>query len=934
MSGVFFRIKSHLPGGIGMSLSLFLLLGMFFSCTVRAVTETVQLKNLRTEMLTDPDGIGSVNPRLSWELAGDQRGIEQTAYQVMVASTPQKLANDEGDLWNSGKVESDQSIHVVYQGEPLGSRTKCYWKVKVWSKNGESAWSEPAYWSMGLMNYKDWSGRWIGLDRSFDWESEEKYSRLAARYFRKEFKAEKEIKSASAYIIGLGLYELYLNGEKVGDQVLAPGPTDYVKNVKYNAFDVTEHLKQGDNAIGVVLGNGRYFSMRLYKPYKVRHYGYPKMLFQLEVEYSDGSKQILKTDESWKVTADGPIRTNNEYDGEEYDARKEMPGWNKTGFDDSKWLPVEYVHAPGGEYEAQMNENMKVMKTLKPVSINQVRPGTFILDMGQNMVGWVKMKVRGSRGDKVTLRFAEILDEKGELAVANLRDARATDVYTLKGGEEEIWEPSFVYHGFQFVEVTGYPGTPRVDDFEGRVVYDGMETTGSFETSNRIINQVFENAWWGIAGNYKGMPVDCPQRNERQPWMGDRTMSAYGESFLFDNAKHYAKWLDDIMYSQKADGSIPDVAPAFWNYYSDNMTWPGTYLMVAEMLYRQYGDARSVNKHYPHMKKWLEYMRDRYMTPEYIVTKDSYGDWCAPPATIEEGRGRSANVKYPSKLISTAYYYHFMQMMQRFAEITGNQADIPGYQEIAEKVKNGFNKEFFNADSAFYGDNTLTDNLLPLAFRMAPEDRHDEVFENVVRIIEVENNGHLSSGVVGMQWLMRVLTDNGRPDLAFKLATSTTYPSWGYMVENGATTIWELWNGNTAAPNMNSYNHVMMLGDLLIWYYENVAGIRSSPDHPGFRKIEMKPEIPDGLDFVKASYRTPYGPVVSEWQKESGKFKWNISVPGNAKAIVYLPARSKNDVKESGEVVSSAKGVKFLEMKGDRAVLEVGSGEYALESVL
>ncbi|TXK33905.1 Bacterial alpha-L-rhamnosidase [Pontibacter qinzhouensis] len=888
----------------------------------------VQLENLRCEMLQNPEGIDVTTPRLSWEITGKQRNIEQTAYQVLVASTPEKLAANEGDLWNSGKVNASQSVHVQYAGKRLNSRDECYWKVKTWTSNGESSWSAPAYWSMGLLHYGDWVGRWIGMDKLSPWDQEERFSRLSARYFRKEFEAPKEIKKAKVYIIGLGLYELYLNGQRIGDQVLAPAPTDYSENVKYNTFDVTKQLKSGKNAIGTVLGNGRFYTMRQYKAYKNKTFGYPKMLLNLVIEYTDGTTEKIRTDESWKVTADGPIRTNNEYDGEEYDARKEMPGWNAVGFDAGKWLQAEYVQEPTGEFEAQMNEHMKVMETLKPVSVKQLKPGTYIVDMGQNMVGWLKMKVQGKSGDKVTFRFAEVLNEKGEVALENVRDAKVTDVYTLKGGGEEVWEPSFVFHGFRYVEVSGFPGKATVNNFDGQVVYDAMQTVGSFKTSNSIINQVYENSYWGIRGNYKGMPLDCPQRNERQPWLGDRPTIAYGESFIFDNGKLYAKWLDDIQYAQKADGSIPDVAPAFWRYYSDNMTWAGTYLMVADMLHQQYGNVKPIEKHYPSMKKWLQYMQNLYMDENYIMTKDSYGDWCAPPATIEDGRGMNANVKYPSKLISTAYHYYYLQMMQRFARLTGNEGDMAGYQALAEKVRAGFNDEFFNAEGAFYGENKLTDNLLALYFGLVPEEQKGALVNTIVQIIEVENKGHLSTGVVGTQWIMRSLTDFGRPDLAYKLATNTTYPSWGYMVANGATTIWELWNGNTAAPTMNSYNHVMMLGDLVSWYYEDLAGIKSSREQTGFKLIEMKPLLVDGLDFVNASYHSMYGLIKSDWKKEKKRFTWKISVPANTKAIVYIPASSEKNVTEGGKKTSSATGVKFLRMEGDRAVYELGSGDY------
>lgn len=902
----------------------------------------LQLSNLRCELLHNPQGIDVLNPRLSWELSGDRRGLEQTAYHILVASSAEKLAAGEGDLWDSGKVDTSQSVQVAYAGKPLKSRDECYWKVKTWTQNGESDWSEPAHWSMGLLHYVDWGSRWIGLDRAFPWDREDQWSRLSARYFRKEFNTSeneengeaKDIVKAKAYIMGLGLYELYINGERIGDQVLAPAPTDYTQGVKYNTFDITDQVKVGTNAVGTVLGNGRYYTMRQdYKPYKIKTFGYPKMLIVIDIEYTDGSRQTIKANDSWKVTADGPIRSNNEYDGEEYDARKEMPGWNQVGFDDSEWLKAEYVQEPRGDFEAQMNEHMRVVETIKPVSIRELKPGVHIMDMGQNMVGWVKMKVSGQRGDSVKLRFAESLQESGELFVANLRDARVTDVYTLKGEGEESWEPSFVYHGFRFVEISNYPGTPTVDDFEGRVVNDDMQETGTFESSNKTLNQVYQNAYWGIRGNYKGMPVDCPQRNERQPWLGDRTTGAYGESFLFGNAKLYAKWLDDIEQSQKADGSIPDVAPAFWRYYGDDVTWPGTYLTVANMLYEQFGDQRSVEKHYDSMKKWIYYMRDRYMN-DYTIAKDRYGDWCVPPESKELIHSQDPARKTDGEVLATATYYYMLDLMQRFAHITNQPQDAKEFAALAEKVKEAFNEKFYDPEKKQYSNNTVTANILPLSHGMVPEGDRDGVFQNIVDKTMIENNGHISTGVIGTQWLMRGFTNNGRPDIAYQIATNRTYPSWGYMAENGATTIWELWNGNTANPGMNSQNHVMLLGDLLVWYYENLAGIKTDKEHPAFKQIEMKPLMIEDLDYVNASYHSLHGLIKSSWKKDGQQFSWNISVPGNSKAIVHIPAGSKNELTEGGKKLSRVEGVKFLRMEDGRAVLEVGSGDYSFAASL
>ncbi|MFD1771987.1 alpha-L-rhamnosidase [Sphingobacterium suaedae] len=880
--------------------------------------------DLRCELQTNPTDITIQEPRLGWKIVADERRVMQTAYRIIVSSSLDLLQEDVGDLWDSGKITSSNSTAVLYAGKDLSSRTGVFWKVKTFTNVGESDWSMPASWTMGLLHYKDWTGRWIGFDK-YQQQDDEATGTLAARYLRKEFTVQKKVKQATAYIIGLGLYEWYLNGKKIGDQVLAPAPTDYTHNIKYNVFDVTQQLQEGKQALGVVLGNGRFYAMRQAKPYKVKTFGFPKLLFQLLLTYTDGSVEVIKTDDSWKGTTDGPIVANNEYDGEQYDARKELTGWTKIGYDDSRWQKAEYVQEPGGNYEAQRIGHMKVMQDLQPISVLKKGSGKYLLDFGQNFSGWVKMRVRGKRGQQVTLRFAESLTEDGNLFTTNLRDAKATDVYILHGEGEEIWEPRFTYHGFRYVEVEGYPGNAQKADFIGRFVYDDIETVGHFSSSNSVLNQIHKNAWWGIASNYKGMPVDCPQRNERQPWLGDRPMSAYGENFLFDNANFYAKWLEDIRLSQKEDGAIPDVAPAFWRYYSDNISWPGTYIMVADMLYQQTADARIVEKHYPAMKKWMHYMRVRYMDESGILTKDSYGDWCFPPATIEEGRGKIADKKYPSALISSAYYYYLLQRMVEFSVLTRNEQDSSEFVHLASQLKNNFNRKFYKGNGS-YGANTLTDNLLPMRFGIVTENEKEKLAQRIAAIIEKENHGHLSTGVVGTQWIMRTLTDMGRADLAYRIASNKTYPSWGYMIENGATTIWELWNGNTAHPKMNSQNHVMMLGDLLIWYYENLAGIKSAQN--GFQVVEMKPSFVEGLDHVDARYKGLYGEIVSSWKKIGNTLQWTISIPANSRANVFLPTNDVHTISEGGKQITKHDDMEVLGQEAGTVQVAIGSGTY------
>jgi len=893
----------------------------------------IRVTNLRCELLTDPEGIDIASPRLSWEITGDGRGIQQNAFHVLVASSPEKLNAGEGDLWDSKTVKSNASVNVPYGGKTLESRAVCYWKVKVTTNRGTSEWSEPASWSMGLLNPADWQAKWTGLDKSFKGDVvDQSNTRLAARYFRKEFEAPQKPVKATVYVSGLGFYKLFINGTTIGNQEFAPTPTDYSKVVKYNTFDVTNELIPGKNVIATTLGNGRYFTMRYdRRNLNVRHFGFPKMILQLELTYADGSKQTVVSDNSWKVTADGPIRANNEFDGEEYDATMEMPGWNTIGFDDANWLQAELVDAPEGNIEAQMNRNIRVMETIRPVAITQPKTGMYILDMGQNMVGWVAMNVKGKAGDQVKLRFAEVLKEDGTLYLDNIRGALVTDLYTLKSSETEIFEPVFTYHGFRFVEITGYPGTPTVNDFEGKVLYDEMELTGQFETSDQTLNQIYKNAYWGIRGNYRGMPTDCPQRDERMGWLGDRAVGSHGESFIFGNNNLYAKWLDDIAQSQREDGSVPDVAPNYWSVYSDNMTWPGAFIIIANMLYEQFGNKEPIVKHYDPMKKWMSYMREKYMK-DNIMTKDTYGDWCMPPESPELIHSQDPARKTDAAVLGTTFYYRMLFLLERFANLLNKPDDARAFADEAVVVKNAYNEKYFNKEMAQYSNNTVTANLLSLCYGMVPGGYEDKVFQNIVDKTEKDFDGHVSTGLVGIQWLMRGLSDRGRADLAFRIATNRDYPSWGFMIEHGATTIWELWNGNTADPAMNSHNHVMLLGDLIVWFYEYLAGIQNAPGSVAFEKIVMRPYPVDGLNYVKASYHSLHGLIKSSWQKTSSAFQWEITVPGNTTATVYIPARDKAQVTEGGQNASSAKGVKFLKIEGDYAVYEVGSGSYSFSS--
>jgi alpha-L-rhamnosidase len=656
------------------------------------------------------------------------------------------------------------------------------------------------------------------------------------------------------------------------------------------------------------------------------NYGLPRLLMQLRIRYADGSVETLCSDKTWKLTDNGPILANSEFDGEEYDANKELTGWNRPGYEDALWKPVDLMPLGNVRLAAQPNENIRIRQVLQPVALWATSHGTYILDLGQNMVGWVALRVQGRKGDTITMRFAEKIKGRDSLYLDNVRKAKVTDKYILKGEGTEQWEPRFTYHGFRYVEVSGLRRKPLLQDFAGKVVYDDVQTTGWFETSNPTINTVFRNAYWTIRGNYRSIPTDCPQRDERVGWLGDRVMSSYGESFVFDNSRLYAKWLDDIDDAQQENGSLPDIAPTLWYRYSDDVTYPSAFILIPEMLRRQFGDTVSISKHYPAMKKWMMYMWNTYAVND-LVLKDTYGDWCVPPESLNLIWSQDSNRITNGGLIAAAYFYHCLGLMSSYAKIEGRQTDVSLFDGIARKVLTAFNRKFYNAERKSYSNNTVTANLLPLRFNMVPVQDRPAVFQNVRERLK-EFDDHVNSGIIGGMWLMRGLTDNGAPDLAYRLATNTTYPSWGYMAEQGATTIWELWNGDAANPMMNSGNHQMLLGDLLIWYYEYLAGIKTDDKEVAFKKIIMHPAFPAGLDSVTASIDTRYGEVKSAWKKSAGEFSWDISIPPNASADISLPAANVGQITEGGKALGQSPGLRIIKEKEGKIRLTVGSGNY------
>ncbi len=922
---------------------------LFLSCLLVvspvAWAAAVNVGDLTAERLVNPLGLETQHPRLSWVITSDRTGVMQTAYRILVASSPELLEREKGDVWDSGRVDSDESVLVPYSGKPLAPNRRYYWTVKVSTTRGDSPWSQVAEWGTGPMGEAGWRGRWIGWEAPFEWDVEDVHSRLSARYLRKEFASEpKEVRRATLHIAGLGLYEMHINGERVGRSRLTPAPTDYRRTVLYDSYDVTALIRGGGetNAIGITLGNGRYYTMHQnYKPHKIVNFGYPKARMNLTVEYTDGSTQRVATDESWRLTARGPIRSNNEYDGEEYDARLDLDGWTLPGYDDSGWLKAQRAALPYGTLRPSPSPSMAVMDTVSPRSIRRTPRGSFIVDFGQNMAGWVSLTLpRLNEGDTVTVRYSELVTADSlSLDTENLRKSRSTDTY-IAGGRDEgrVWHPEFVYHGFRFVEISG-PAELPAGSVKSMTVYDNLRDNGTFACSDRVIGEVYQAARRGIASNYKGVPVDCPQRDERQPWTGDHNMGSWGENFIFDNATLYAKWADDMREAQREDGCLPDICPAYYNYYTADMTWSSTLPVVCEMLYEQTGDRRPVERNYGAMKKWMRFIRDRY-TRDGLVTADKFGDWCVPPESPELIHAREPSRLTDGTLIASAYYYKMAGLMARFARMLSLESEAAEWESDAEAVKVAFNDRFLTRrpgtsqvpghilfpDSTYYGNGTLTANLLPLAFDMVPEDVRQTIADNIIRTIITDNNGHISCGVIGVNWLMRELSRMGRGDVAAMLASNTTYPSYGYMLSKGATTIWELWNGDTASRAMNSCNHVMLLGDLVAWMYRDLGGI--NPARPGYKEIMLCPDFSiEQLTGADATYRTPYGIVGSSWTKSPMRLDWTVEVPCNTSALVALPA---NAVLSKGK--SPCKGLTYVSTDAEgRTLWRALSGRYRID---
>ncbi len=899
--------------------------------------------NLVCEYSANPIGIDVAEPRLSWQLSDARRGAAQMAYQILVASSPDELTEKGADIWNSGKVTSDQCLHVAYvpaASKALRSGQRCYWTVRAWDKDGQpTPFAPAAFWEMGLLKPSDWAGQWIGSKLVGS-----RFAPVPPPLLRKGFTLAKPVASARLYATALGLYEAYINGQRVLNDVFTPGWTSYRNRVQYHTYDVTDMLRPGANAIGAMLGDGWYCGQVAWEGRQVCG-DRPAFLAQLVLTFTDGSTQTIATDGSWK-TRTGPIVASDLLQGESYDARLEVPDWCQGQCDESAWDGAEVLAAPKSALVAPagppVRRTQELAATLTGKSSGRylTGPRTRIWDMQQNMVGRVRLKVYGPAGATVTLRHAEILNADGTIYVTNLRSAKCTDYYTLKGStaeKPEIYEPRFTFHGFRYVEIARMPeGCEAADDtVTGIVLHTDMPMTGTFECSHPLVNQLQSNIQWGQRGNFLEAPTDCPQRDERLGWTGDTQVFIRTATHNMNVAGFFTKWARDLSDDQCASGAIPSVLPSIPSASTDSgPAWADAALICPWTIYQTYGDTRILSQHYATFERFAKFLQDTSVdfTRGSHVGKgwDGYGDWLAQDSDIKSNNytGRT-----PKDVISTAFFAHAMQLMSNIAKVLGKQEDEAKYADLAEKVRAAFIKRYITA-SGFVHAHTQTGYVLALHFDLLPAALRPVAVQHLVDSIQQYDN-HLSTGFVGTPYLNHVLTAGGRLDVAYKLLLQETCPSWLYPVTQGATTIWERWDGWTKEkgpqdPGMNSYNHYAY-GAIGHWMYNTLAGLDLDPASPAYKHSLIKPQPPaDGaITHAKATLQTLYGLLSSAWKIEGQTFHLDVIVPANTTATVRVPTKDAAKVTESGKPAKAAEGVKFVKYEDNVAVYEVAAGTYA-----
>lgn len=877
-----------------------------------------ELYNLQVEYFTDPIGIDDPNPRLSWKIKSNQRNTHQTFYQIQVSET-----GDFSDvIWDTGQVESDQSIQISYNGPELESRKRYYWRTRIQDNHGnETGWSEPAFWEMGLLSSADWQADWI--EPGFEQDSTKS---PPSPMFRNEFELDGEVESARAYVTSHGVYEMEINGEKVGDQILAPGWTSYHNRLQYQIYDITDLLNSGENAVGVTLGDGWYRGYLAWGDAR-NHYGKTLgLLAQIEVTYENGSTETFGTDENW-TSSTGPILKSDIYNGETYDARLKKEGWTTAGYDDSDWSGVIVAKHTKAHLVAPEGPPVRKIQTLKPLEILETPGGDTVVDFGQNLVGWVKISAKGTAGTEIVLVHAEVLDKEDNFYTENIRAAEQTNRYILKGEGVETFEPHFTFQGFRYVKVEGYPGELSEDDFTAVVLHSDMEPTGHFETSNALINQLQHNIVWGQKGNFLDIPTDCPQRDERLGWTGDIQVFAPTACYNMDASGFLSKWMRDVEADQNEDGSIPYVVPNVLGAQAAGASgWADASVIVPWTLYQTYGDEQILETQYESMKAWVDYMKKRAAMDSTTYLWDNnftFGDWLSFNSTASDYPGA-----YTDKaLISTAFFARSTDLLARSARILGKDDDAQEYEGLLENIKEAFQQEYMTSSGRVMS-NTQTAYLLALQFDLLTDEMESKAADYLVS--QINERGHLTTGFLGTPHLNPILTQYGHTGEAYELLLRKEYPSWLYPVTMGATTIWERWDGikpdgTFQDAGMNSYNHYAY-GAIGEWLYKSVAGI--DQQSAGYKQISIHPHFGGGLTYVRSLLSSMYGRIESQWNYKDDEMHLTVEIPANTSAVVTLPFANADEVTEGGVALNQADAILGFSQTGENVEVEVGSGRY------
>jgi alpha-L-rhamnosidase len=872
--------------------------------------------HLRCEYAPNPLGIDALNPRLSWQVPAEGRAVTQAAYQIQAATAMENLGQDIPDLWDTGRIEANDVL-VEYAGPLLQSHQRCYWRVRTWlfragaAEDAPGPWSEPAWFEMGLLHPQDWQAEWIGFPGA--WPGK-------ALYFRRELRVEKPVRRARVYMAGLGWSELLVNGLKVNDRVLDPPQSDYSKRVYYTTDAIEDFLHSGKNTLGVVVGNGWYGTVRL--------------LIQVYIEYEDGSTNAITSKpgvlDTWTVST-GAVLENSVYDGEVFDARLTV-NWEKPFA-----AGASYADGPGGKLvSAAALEPIRVVQTLDARSLSQPRPGIFVFDLGQNIAGWAHLTVLGERGTRISMKYAESLYPDGTVNQENLRNARAEDVYILKGDGVETWEPRFTYHGFRYIQVEGYPGTPQAGAVKGRVVRSSVEPAGSFESSSELLNRIDRMVRWTESSNLHSLPTDCPQRDERMGWLNDMAARSEEALYNYNLARLYSKWIKDIGDEQDPlSGAITDTAPFRWGRRPADPV-SVCYLLMPWLLYTHYGDTHTMAERFDGMRAWVDFLTSQ--AQNHIVGYSWYGDWAPPIAMgLDENVGFSAISKNtPGALVSTACYAYSARLLAKMAAVLGRQPEAEAYSALAESVRAAYNDRFWDETTGGYGSNNQACNAISLYMDLVPQERQERTAASLVHDLVDLNDSHLTTGNICTKYTLEALSATGHAPAALAAALQETYPSWGYMLANGATTLWERWEKATGG-GMNSHNHPM-LGSVGAWLFRFPAGIQADPQGPGFEHILLRPQILPPLTFVRAALQTLRGTIESAWQVDANRAVYRCTVPTGSQARIFLPWAGRKvfesgvRIWDQGQARDPQAGILEIHAEGDCLVCAIESGKYEFTS--